>query len=127
MEFIISTFIKASPEQVYGAWLNSAPHSKMTGGEAECTDKIGDSFTAWDGYIWGKNFDLVPNKTIIQTWRTSEFSDSEEDSMLNISLNSVDNGTEITLTHTNLPAHGMQYKQGWVDNYFTPMKEYFGH
>jgi hypothetical protein len=31
----------------------------------------------------------------------------------------------ITLRHTNLPAHGMQYKQGWLESYFEPMAEFF--
>lgn len=28
--------------------------------------------------------------------------------------------------HSGLPAHGMQYQQGWKDACFEPMKEYFG-
>jgi hypothetical protein len=34
-------------------------------------------------------------------------------------------GTRLTLKHTNLPDHGMQYKDGWVEHYFEPMKAYF--
>jgi len=98
----------------------------MTGGKAKVSAKVGESFQAWDGYITGKNLILEPGKRIVQSWRTSEFKDSEEDSQIELSLEPVKEGTKLTLRHTNLPANGEQYEQGWVDNYFAPMKAYFG-
>ena len=62
----------------------------------------------------------------LQSWRTSEFTDDEEDSILEISFLSIGEKTKITINHSKLPEHGMQYKQGWVENYFEPMLEYFG-
>jgi hypothetical protein len=35
------------------------------------------------------------------------------------------NGAHVTIRHKRLPEDGMKYKQGWVDYYFEPMKEYF--
>lgn len=126
LEFEISTTIPAKPDEVYKAWLESKSHSKMTGSKAKVSDKIGDRFLAWDGYISGSNLELKPGKKIVQSWRTSEFADSEEDSRLEITLAPAKGGTKLTLRHSNLPAHGEQYRQGWVDSYFDPMKEYFG-
>ncbi|PCJ66748.1 MAG: hypothetical protein COA58_04625 [Bacteroidetes bacterium] len=125
MEFTVSTVIKATPSQIYQAWLNSSQHSEMTGGEAIVSDKVGQTFTAWDGYITGVNLALVSDKHIIQDWRTSEFTDEEENSHIEIDLEEDGDGTRITLAHTNLPEHGMQYEQGWIDNYFEPMKTFF--
>ena len=45
MEFTLKTKIKATAEEIYTAWLNSEGHTKMTGGKATASDKIGDSFT----------------------------------------------------------------------------------
>ncbi len=126
MEFTLTTTIAAGAEEIYTAWLNAEGHSEMTGGAASITDNIGDSFTAWDGYIEGKNLELVSNKRIVQTWRTTEFDASEEDSQIEILLNERDGQTELTLIHTNLPEHGEQYKNGWEEHYFKPMKAYFG-
>ncbi len=125
MKFEIKSQIKAPIHVVFSAWLNSDVHSKMTGGEADVSDQVGGTFTAWDGYIWGKNLEIEPNKRIKQTWRTSEFSDDEEDSILDLLFSEVDGGTEITLIHSNLPANGGQYKQGWEDHYFSPIRLYF--
>ena len=127
LNFEVSEEIRATPQQVYDAWLDSDQHSAMTGGEAIVSKIIGDSFTAWDGYIEGKNIDLTPGSSIVQHWRTSEFEDSDEDSLLEIDFKASDGNTILAIRHSNLPKHGMQYKMGWVENYFDPMKAYFSN
>lgn len=116
---------RVKPSVIYDAWLNSKQHTKMTGGLAKCSNEIGGNYTAWDGYIEGKNIDLKPNKEIIQSWRTSEFDINDEDSKLIIRLKEIENGTELTLIHNNIPEGQTQYRKGWVDHYFTPMENYF--
>ena len=124
VKFRVSEIFLASPETLYNAWLDSGVHTDMTGGKAEVTDQVGDGFTAWDGYINGKNLELQPPLRILQSWRTTEFSESEPDSLVEITFVPEGKGTRITIRHTDLPEHGMQYQQGWVDAYFNPMKEY---
>lgn len=125
IEFTVSTIIKAKPEHIYSAWMSSSGHTKMTGSPATISDKVGTDFTAWDGYIEGRNLELVKDKKIVQAWRTAEFNPDEEDSILEVTLEPVDGVTRLTLHHTNLPPHGAQYEQGWEESYFQPMREYF--
>ena len=65
MTFTIKTTLKASAKDIYNAWLSSKGHSSMTGADAKVSNKVGGSFTAWDGYIFGKNYLLEPNSKII--------------------------------------------------------------
>ena len=125
MHFTLKTKIKATPKAIYEAWLSSEGHTKMTGGEATASDKAGDNFTAWDGYISGKNIDLLPFSKIVQSWRTSEFDANEPDSQIEILLEEKNGGTELTLNHTNVPESGDHYKRGWAEHYFEPMQEHF--
>jgi uncharacterized protein YndB with AHSA1/START domain len=125
IEFVVSTILLATPEQVYNAWLRSEGHAGMTGSPATVSSVVGGEFEAWDGYIHGKNLELVPKKRIVQSWRTSEFNADEPDSRIEITLEPVGKQTKLTLHHTNLPPHGGQYESGWVESYFEPMKEYF--
>ena len=125
IEFEISDVLPATPEVVYSAWLSSEEHSKMTGSPANVSALVGEGFEAWDGYIQGKNLELDPPRRILQSWRTTEFEESEEDSVLKIIFEEVGEGTKVSIFHSKLPEHGMQYQQGWVDAYFVPMKEYF--
>ena len=126
LEFEVSAVVPATQAAVYEAWLDSETHSLMTGGAAVVSDKEGESFEAWDGYIQGENLELEPPNRILQRWRTVEFHESDEDSLLEISLKSEGESTLVTIRHSNLPNHGMQYRQGWIDAYFDPMAEFFG-
>lgn len=125
MEFTLKAKFKTSAKSIYEAWMSNDGHTKMTGGEASINDEVGGKFTAWDGYIFGENQILEPNKRIVQSWRTTEFEDAESDSKIEIVLNEEKGVTELSLTHTNLPEHGEQYKNGWQEHYFEPMRDYF--
>jgi len=125
IDFVVSDLISASPEKIYHAWLNSKEHELMTGSPADISDEIDGDFSAWDGYITGKNLELTPDSRILQSWRTTEFADSDPDSLLDITIVSEENATRITIHHSELPEHGMQYQQGWIEAYFNPMKDYF--
>lgn len=97
----------------------------MTGGEAFVSDRVGDKFTAWDGYITGENLELEPYNKIVQSWRSSQFEDGEADSQILVTLKEGNDDTELTLTHSNVPKDGEHYIKGWEEHYFIPMKRYF--
>ena len=122
----LSTDLPVLPEKVYQAWIDSAQHSAFTGSPAEIDGLPGGKFTAWDGYILGTTLELQPFRRIVQFWRTTEFPQSSPDSHLEVLFEAVNNGTRLTLVHTNIPdGQGEEYKQGWEDYYFAPMAEYF--
>jgi activator of HSP90 ATPase len=125
MEFTLKTRFKATVKQVYKSWLSTQAHTKMTGSPAFISDRVGDKFTAGDGYIKGKNLVLEPYNKIVQSWRSENFKDDEEDSQIEISLSEIDGETELTLTHRNVPEEGTYYIEGWDEHYFQPMKSYF--
>ncbi len=125
--FTLTTTLPASAQEVYEAWLDSLAHTEMTGSEAIMSDAVGDEVAAWDGYIAGRNLELVPGKRIVQSWRTSEFTDQHEDSIITVTLEEVAGGTLLTLVHSKVPEAHKSYEQGgWEKHYFEPMKEYFG-
>ena len=127
LSFTVSDIIPASKETIYNAWLDGKQHAAMTHtGHAEAGTKVGDSFSAHDSYITGNNVELIPNSKIVQSWRSTEFSPDEADSLIEVTFEDKENGTLVTLTHSNLPPHGTQYESGWKAYYFEPMKKYFG-
>ncbi|KAB2814870.1 SRPBCC domain-containing protein [Phaeocystidibacter luteus] len=126
MHFTLKAKFQASPSSLYNAWLSSSEHTKMTGGEAVIGQKVGDKFTAWDGYITGTNLELKPFNKIVQSWRTSDFDQSDEDSLLELEFEEQAGGTTLILKHSNLSKEGERYIQGWEENYFEPMALYFG-
>ena len=122
----VSSIFNANRQKIYHAWLNSKEHTAFTGSEAVTSSRKGGKFTAWDGYISGKNLELTPNERILQSWRTTEFGSDDPDSLLEILLDEKNGKTTVTIHHTNIPeGQGKGYKKGWIDFYFKPMKEYF--
>jgi uncharacterized protein YndB with AHSA1/START domain len=131
-EFEQSAVIPASPADVYDAWLSSEGHSAMTGAAASASAVVGGEFTAWDGYITGRNLALepptssVPSGRILQSWRTSEFTDADADSTIEVTLVSDAGGTLLRLRHSGVPSDHYGYEDGgWESNYFEPMRDYF--
>jgi activator of HSP90 ATPase len=125
-QFTITAFIPAPPEKVFRAWLSTEGHSAMTGSQARVEPRVGGAFTAWDGYITGRTAALKPYTRILQDWRTSEFPADAPDSQIEIILEPAEGGTNLTLTHRNIPeGQADSYKSGWDESYFQPMRAYF--
>lgn len=124
--FEIQQQFSTSSSKLYDGWLDSKTHSAMTGGEAVCSTEVNGAFSAWDGYISGTNVSLQPGKEIVQKWRTSEFNSDDADSLLTLKFEDNEGGCLLTLIHEEIPDGQPDYKQGWEDHYFSPMRDYFG-
>jgi activator of HSP90 ATPase len=125
--FTLTDIIPATPGQIYDAWLDSRGHTAMTGSAAEAATIAGASFTAWGGYISGRNLMLEPERRIVQAWRTTRFTTDDSDSQIEVLLEPTAQGTKLTLHHTNVPDGHTGYQDGgWQEHYFEPMKRYFG-
>ena len=124
--FTLTTTIPASAQDIYDTWLDSIGHSEMTGGAATMSDETGAEVSAWDGYISGRNLELVPGERIVQSWRTTKFTDDHDDSIITVTLEEIDGETLLTLVHSNVPDGQTSYERGgWQSHYFEPMIAYF--
>jgi activator of HSP90 ATPase len=118
--------IRALPEEVYDAFMDAKKHSAFTGAKATSDAKVGGEFSAWDGYIAGKNLELQKGKRIVQEWVTTEWPTGYSPSRLEFTFRKVKGGTEIKMVHSNVPEEqAEEYRQGWTDNYWEPLKNYF--
>lgn len=125
-DFELSALLPATPKEVYDAWLSSEGHTAMTGGVATIDPVVGGGFVAWDGYITGTTLELDPPRRIVQTWRTSNFTDDDEDSTIEVLLEPAGDGTRITVRHSNVPSEHKGYEDGgWQRSYFDPMHAHF--
>jgi activator of HSP90 ATPase len=126
-KFKISVKLHCPVKDVFTGWLNDKVHSEFAGGaKAKIDPKEGGKFSVWDGYITGTNVEIFPYKRIVQKWRSAQFADTDEDSLLELFFTYKDGYTLITITHSNLPdGFEEKYKKGWKDNYLKYMKKYF--
>jgi activator of HSP90 ATPase len=118
--------IKATPTEVYDAFIDPKKHSEFTGSKATGKPVVGGKFTAWDGYIQGKNLELEKGKRIVQEWVTTDWPKNFPPSRLELNFMDLGGKTEITMVHLDVPAvQEDELKQGWKDFYWEPLKDYF--
>ena len=118
-----SVTLKARTHDVYEALMDSRKHSQLTGSKSSISRKVGGKINAWDGYIEGTNLELVPDKKIVQSWRTSDWAPGHY-SQATFLLEETKNGTRLVFTQTGVPEDFYDdISQGWRDFYWKPMKE----
>jgi len=121
-----SEFIPAAPSEVYDAFLNAKTHAAITGAGAFFERREGGKFSAGDGYITGKFLRLQNSRRIVQEWKTTEWPANAPPSVLELRFMPKENGTEISLVQTQVPANqAPRYRKGWTEHYWTPLKKYF--
>lgn len=118
--------IPAGKRDVYDALLDAQVHAAFTGAAATCERWVGGKFTAWDGYIFGRNLILESGQRIVQEWKTTEWPKGFPPSILEFILKPKGRKTEVRLTQLHVPpSQAKQYQKGWKDFYWNPLKRYF--
>lgn len=118
---------KASPAALFEMYLDSKKHSQISKHKAVLSRKTGGSYSAYGGYIHGKNQLIVPNRMIVQTWRAKDWKKSDKDSVLILDFQGKGNAGEVLMIHANVPdnqAKGLSH--GWNEFYWKPWKKFIG-
>jgi len=118
--------LDASPSEVYETYVDPRKHAAFTGTAATGTPRVGEKFTAGDGYITGKYIELEPGKRILHEWTTTEWPAGYPPSILELVLKPKGAKTELIMVHSKVPAEQADYyAKGWEEYYWEPLKKYF--
>ncbi len=120
-----TVIFKVPPHEVYEALMDPKQHAAFSGGAARISREVGGEIAAYDDYIAGKNIELVPDKKIVQDWRAVDWPEGYF-SRVTFEFTPIPEGTRLDFTHEDLPeGTEEEFTQGWIDNYWEPMKRYF--
>ncbi|MEK6936450.1 MAG: SRPBCC family protein [Nanoarchaeota archaeon] len=118
-----------SPHEVYEALMDSKKHSDFTGDKAVISREVNGEFTAFNGWIKGKNLELVKDKKIVQEWAGTDEENSWPKghfSKVTFELKKDKEGTLLEFTHEDIPDGWYdELVQGWEEHYWEPMKKFF--
>jgi uncharacterized protein YndB with AHSA1/START domain len=119
--------VYASPEKVFEALTDSAIIAAWGGGLSVVEGKEGGHFELFDGWASGKVLSYKPGEELSYSWRISEWDKKTPHSLVHYFFKSHPAGTEIILTHTQLPSReeADKHSSGWIDNVFEPLNEFF--
>jgi activator of HSP90 ATPase len=117
---------KTDAPDLYNCVMNARIHSSFTGDEAIIKDKEGTSFSAFGGYITGKNIVLERGKKIVQTWRANEDGwPTDHFSEVIFIFKDIEGGCELDFYHTAIPEkNAAAIEKGWSEYYWEPLKIY---
>ncbi len=119
-----SVAFKASPHDVYETLMDSRKHAQFTGDGAEISREVGGRISAYGGYIKGTNEKLLPDRKIVQRWRSSDWPDGLY-STVTFDLKKVPGGTRLSFTHSGVPEEDYKSKsEGWVEHYWEKMRPF---
>ena len=116
-----------TPEEFYTTILDAGKHSAFTQSVVEIDDKKGSHYTAYDGYIDGANLELTPYRLIVQSWKADEEGWPEGHfSKITFRISPEGKGCKVEFTHEGIPdGMGKMYDDGWKENYWDKLKEFF--
>ena len=121
-----SEFIPAAPSAVYRTFVDAKTHIAVTGANATFERREGGKFSVADGYITGRFLRLQSSRRIVQEWRTAEWPKNAPPSLLELRFLPRENGTEIRMVQSQVPADQAQrFRKGWTEHFWTPLKKYF--
>lgn len=119
------TFKNTTTDELYKLYMDEQKHSEVTGSKAKIKQKEGTNFVVYDGYIIGRNIQLINNSLIVQSWRASDWDDSDIDSTFIIYFIQHDEDVVVSVVHANLPIqHAESISKGWHEFYWKPWKLY---
>jgi len=115
----------ATPAQVYAALMESDRHAAFTGRPAQISGEVGGAFTAHEGYISGRNIELIPGTRIVQSWRGQDWEPGIH-SIIRFELKPEGTKTKVIFDHAGYPdGAGEHLTGGWQKMYWEPMQKYF--
>lgn len=129
---------KGSPARVYEALTDSKQFDAVTklsaamqsgmvpagGAAATVSREPGGAFSAFGGYITGRQLELIPGQRIVQAWRAGNWSPGVY-SIAKFELTAQDSGTKLLFDHTGFPAgQAAHLAEGWHGNYWEPLAKF---
>jgi activator of HSP90 ATPase len=114
---------EAPARRVYELLMNSTKHQSLSGEKATISKRIPGKFFAWNGHITGFNLALKPGAKIVQAWRATGWW-PDHYSIAIFDIQKAKDGSLLRFTQIGVPPKRYSgHYRGWIEAYWTPMKE----
>src|SRR5690554_188547 len=127
VELRVSSVIPASPNRIFGAWMDERQHSAIAGTRIRIDPWLGGRVHGWDGAVFASHLRLETGRRIALAFRTREFPSDAPDSYVEITLEPAMGGTKVTITQKPVPPElEKSLETLWKKSYLESMKRFFG-
>jgi activator of HSP90 ATPase len=120
-----SVTMPASAKELFDMYLSARAHAAITGQPVTIGRKPGAKFSAFGGALSGTMIATVPNRLIVQRWRSTMFAPADPDSTLILSFTPLSaKATRIDLVHVDVSDIDVEgVTKGWPKYYWKPWKK----
>jgi uncharacterized protein YndB with AHSA1/START domain len=117
--------LPATAARLYRMYLDPKEHAAFTGAPVKIAARAGAPFVAFAGALSGTILQVVPNRLIVQSWRSTHFAKHDLDSTLVLSFWPKGRAAQIDLTHVNITDSDFAgVSEGWSKYYWIPWRAY---
>jgi activator of HSP90 ATPase len=103
--------------------MDSKKYQSLSGEKAMISRRISGEFSAWNGHITGFNLALKPGEKIVQAWRATGWW-PDHYSVATFDIQKAGDGSMLHFTQIGVPPNRFSgHYRGWIETYWTPMKE----
>jgi uncharacterized protein YndB with AHSA1/START domain len=122
---IMAVHLPCSAARLYRMYLDPKQHAAFTGAPVQIAARAGAPFEAFGGAITGTILQVVPNRLIVQSWRSIQFPRRDLDSTLVLAFWPDKGGARIDLTHVNVADSDYAgVSEGWSKYYWVPWRRF---
>src|SRR5271163_1696257 len=98
-----SVVLPAPAERLFAMYIDPAKHAALTGAMLQ----------------------IIPQRLVIQSWRSTKFNDGDPDSTLILAFTPEETNGRIDLVHLDVPDHNYHgVVEGWETHYWDPWRRY---
>jgi activator of HSP90 ATPase len=117
---------KATAGRIYSVLLDAQQFAAFTGKPADIDPRVGGAFHLFGGLIEGRIVELVPDRRIVQAWRSPKW-DGGIFSNVRFLMQPHGTTTAVVLDHTGFPEGEYDsLSSGWREYYWDPLAKYLG-
>lgn len=115
--------LPAAPDRIYELLTNGAKFGDVTGKPGKGGGAPGAFFSIFDGWIEGRQIDLVPNERVVQAWRFMDW-DPGVYSIVRFTLSPEGTGTKMVVDQEAVPAAVHEHVRTNWGFYFEPLSKF---
>jgi activator of HSP90 ATPase len=120
-----SVVLPVPAEHLFEMYIDPAKHAAITGAPVAISVAAGSAFEAFNGALTGTILQIIPQRLVIQSWRSIKFNDGDPDSTLILAFTPEGTNGRIDLVHLDVPAHDYQgVVEGWETHYWSAWRRY---
>jgi uncharacterized protein YndB with AHSA1/START domain len=121
----MAVHLPCSAVRLYRMYLDPKQHAAFTGSPVKIAARAGAAFEAFGGALSGTILQVIPNRLIVQSWRSIQFHRRDLDSTLVLSFWPDKDGARIDLTQVNVADSDFAgVCEGWSKYYWVPWRQY---